>query len=61
MINAKGTTIKITQCSEPGEKVKQINRALRYLDTVLPRKKSVWHPSEHFKNQKSVNQYVAGG
>ncbi len=21
----------------------------------------MWHPSEHFKNQKSVNQHVAGG
>lgn len=61
MINAKGKTIKITQCSEPGEKVRQINRALGYRDTVLPRRKSVWHPSEHFKNEKSVNQHVAGG
>jgi hypothetical protein len=55
IINTQGKTIKITQCSEPGEKVKQINRALGYRDTVLPRRKSVWHPSEHFKLNQSTS------
>jgi hypothetical protein len=59
--NKKGDTIQIRQCSEPNETVKQICGKLKYDSIPMPRKKSVWHTGENFKNPKSDYQYVTDG
>ena len=59
--NEKGDTIQIRQCSEPSEKVIQIYYTLKYSSIPFPRKKSVWHTDENFKNPNSDNQFVADG
>ena len=59
--NTKGDTIQIRQCSEPTEEVQLICNKLKYQTIPLPRKKSVWHTGESFKNTKSVNQPVMDG
>lgn len=59
--NTKGDTIQIRQCSEPTEEVQLICNKLKYLQIPLPRKKSVWHTGETFKNQKSDCQFVTDG
>jgi len=59
--NQKGNTIQISQCSEPTEPVKRICDKLKYASIPMPRKKSVWHTGEFFKNQKPHNQYVTDG
>jgi len=61
MVNSQDKTIQISQCSEPTEKAQQIFMALGYREKILPRKKSVWHPGEHFKIEKPFNQLVADG
>lgn len=61
IINDKGKMIKIKQCSEPNKKVEQIFETLGYQKMILPRRKSVWHPDKNFKNEKTLNQYVADG
>lgn len=52
---------KINQCSEPNKKVEQIFETLGYQKMILPRRKFVWHPDKNFKNEKTLNQYVADG
>jgi hypothetical protein len=59
--NQKGDTIQIRQCSEPTEHVKQICYKLKYDSIPMPRKKSVWHTGEIFKNPKSEYQYITDG
>jgi len=59
--NDKDQTIQIRQCSEPTEEVRQICKKLKYHEIPLPRKKSVWHTGENFKNPNPVNQIVMDG
>ena len=59
--NTKGDTIQIRQCSEPTEQVQLICNKLKYRQIPMPRKKSVWHTGETFKNQKSDCQIVMDG
>lgn len=59
--NLKGDIIQIRQCSEPNQDVRQICSLLKYDEIPLPRKKSVWHPSESLKNQKSDCQLIRDG
>jgi len=59
--NDKGQTIQIRQCSEPTEEVRQICNKLKYHQIPLPRKKSVWHTGENFKNPNPVYQIVMDG
>jgi len=56
--NSKSETIKIRQCSEPTEQVKQIYLKLKYNPVPLIRKKSVWHTDDILKNKKLNYQYV---
>jgi hypothetical protein len=59
--NTKGDTIQIRQCSEPTQEVQLICNKLKYRQIPMPRKKSVWHTGETFKNQKSDYQFVMDG
>ena len=59
--NTKGDTIQIRQCSEPTQAVQLICNKLKYRQIPMPRKKSVWHTGETFKNQKSDCQIVMDG
>jgi len=59
--NDKGQTIQIRQCSEPTEDVRQICIKLKYHEIPLPRKKSVWHTGENFKNPNPEYQLVMDG
>ena len=59
--NHKDQTIQIKQCSEPTQEVRQIYIKLKYHQIPLPRKKSVWHTGEIFKNEKSDCQIVMDG
>ncbi|EKD89331.1 MAG: Transposase, IS4 family protein [uncultured bacterium] len=59
--NSKGDLIQIRQCSEPTEDVQLICTKLKYRQIPMPRKKSVWHTDETFKNQKSDCQFVMDG
>lgn len=59
--NDKGETIQIRQCSEPTAQVRQICDKLKYDLIPFPRKKSVWHPGEYFKNPKPDYQLVTDG
>jgi len=61
MENDKEQLIKIRQCSEPNDKVKQIYTSLRYNPTFLSRKKSVWHTGEILKKSSSDYQVVMDG
>jgi transposase len=59
--NNNNQTIKIRQCSEPTDDVRQIYIQLKYHQIPLPRKKSVWHTGKIFKNEKSDSQIVMAG
>lgn len=59
--NSKGDIIKIRQCSEPSDMVKDIYSKLKYKSEPMPRKKSVWHTGEKIKNGYPQNQYVMDG
>jgi transposase len=59
--NTKGDTIQIRQCSEPTQKVQLIGIKLKYQPIPMPRKKSVWHTGQSFKNTNSVYQHVMDG
>jgi hypothetical protein len=59
--NKKNQTIQIRQCSEPTEQVEEIYRKLKYTSTPFPRKKSVWHTGDVFKNEKIDCQLVMDG
>ncbi|TVR44255.1 MAG: hypothetical protein EA394_00380 [Bacteroidia bacterium] len=61
MANSQGKNIQISQYSEPIEKAQLKYKALIYREKNLPGKKSVWHPGEHFKNEKPFNQLFADG
>ena len=59
--NDRGETIHIRQCSEPTEQVNQICDKLKYAVIPFLRKKSVWHPDEILKNEKTDCQIVMDG
>mgnify|MGYP000665666232 CR=1 FL=1 len=58
--NKNGSTIQIRQCSQPSQSAEIIYQTLNYQQILLPRKKSVWHPSENFKKSAFVNQELNG-
>lgn len=55
--NEKGDLIQVKQCSVPTMKAKEIYDKLKYKQTPIRRKKSVWHTDENLKNSKSHYQY----
>jgi transposase len=57
----KGETIQIRQCSEPSTQTKELYTKLNYKTIPLPRKKSVWHTGEVFKNEKADCLLVMDG
>ncbi len=59
--NIKGETIQIRQCSETTVQVKEIFIKLKYNPVPMAKTKSVWHPEENFKNEKTDNQLFMDG